>query len=72
MNQLNRLSVQKGGGCEKTGKFNSIPGLDPRKLDYLIDAAILEWIEAHPEEMSKYSDNGGICKLFSSSKVIYL
>jgi len=73
MDQSTKLSVQKGGGCEKTGnKIDNIPGLDPIKLDYLIDTAIMEWVEAHPEEMNRYSDTDCIWRLFRTSKVIYL
>lgn len=72
MNQSTKLSVQKGGGCEKTDKIDSTPGLDPIKLDYLIDAAIMEWVEAHPQEINRYNDEDSIWKLFKTSKVIYL
>ncbi|NJD03005.1 MAG: hypothetical protein FIA99_10525 [Ruminiclostridium sp.] len=72
MNQSTKLSVQKGGGFAKTCIIDSISGLNPIKLDYLIDAAIMEWVEAHPEEMDRYCDKDYIWELFSASKVIYL
>ncbi len=71
MDQSTKLSVQKGGGCEREDKINDTIGLDPI-LDFLIDAAIVEWVEAHPGEISRYGDADCICKFFGNSKVIYL
>lgn len=73
MNQSTKVSVQKGGGSEKAGKEDKVLGLDSRKrLDFLIDTAMLKWVESHPEQMNRYSDEDFIRELFRSSKVIYL
>ncbi len=72
MDQSTKLSIQKGEGYEETERDVGIPGMDPVKLDDLIDAAIVAWVEAHPEEMRKCNDSKHIWKLFGPSKVIYL
>ena len=72
MEQTTGLSVQRGGGCEKTVIMDNTLGLDPIRFDYLIDAAVMKWVKAHPEEMKQYIDKDCICSLFGTSKVIYL
>lgn len=70
MSQSTRMSEQREGG--RGNRNGCMDGIDAANLDFLIDAAIIRWMNEHPDDLELSWDNDSIRSLFGRSKVVYL